>query len=403
MATRETRKKLIKFKEAAREYLIIAGRSEAPKMAAILLLIITIGTAGTLFFEHKANEDLSHVFETVWFIIVTLTTVGYGDRSPVTPGGRLFGMLLMMVGVAMMGVVTGRIASFLVERQMRAGKGLVGMSKMENHFLICGWKKDLPNILEDIMKVNPGVKAENIVLINRMDTNTIDDLKAIPKFASIKFIYGDHSDENTLVRANIKKARSIMILADASEAATPLEIDSRTVMAALTAESLNKRLYICAELLNSKFERHLQLGNVDEVILSQDYSRTLIANASSASGIGHVINQLINVDSNTPLIVNCYPLEYVGKTFKDLCDYYNDQEYMLIGILENTGNLFQRKQEALKDAQKTPDISKLVDNLKHVKGIKGNDPIINPPGDYVLNKNSMAILIGRQPRYESAV
>ncbi len=396
------RKIINKFSDFILEKYAAMRRSDVPVIVGILTAIIVMGALGILLLERGSNPDISRFYQSLWFIIVTLTTVGYGDRSPITPGGQALDMILMMVGVAIMGVVTGRIASFLVEQQMKAGRGLVGMSKMEKHFIICGWKKDLPKILEDVMKVNVGLKAENIVLINRQDHSVIDDLKTNPDFANIKFIAGDHSDENVLQRANIRRAKTILILADTSGNATPLEIDSRTVMAALTAESLNKKLYICAELLNSKFERHLELGNVDEVILSQDYSRTLIANASSASGVGHVINQLISVDSNTPLIVKQFPDKYIGKTYKEMSRYFWDKELsIVIGVLENTGNLFQRKQDALKEAQKTPDISKLVDNLKSVKEMKANDPVLNPPADYELKKNSMAVMIGRHARYET--
>jgi len=397
-----------KFILKARDFFVLQyvrlSRTEVYKIVLIVLSIVLVGAGGTLFFERGTNEGLSNFFDSFWFIIVTMTTVGYGDRSPETVGGRAFGMVIMMIGVAMMGVVTGRIASFLVERQMRAGKGLIGMSKMENHFIICGWKKDLPNIIEDVMKVNPQLREEDIVLINRMDPSVIDDLKTNPKFAGVKFIYGDHSDENVLLRANIKKARTILILADTSDNATPMEIDSRTVMCALTAESLNRKIYTCAELLNSRFERHLEIGHVDEVILSQDYSRTLIANASSSTGVGHVINQLIDVDSDTPITVKDFPEEFIGKTYAELCEHFRGKDgSILIGVLENTGNLYQRKKEALKEAQKTPDISKLVQNLNQVKMLRGNDPVINPALDYVIKTNSKAVVIGRRARHESAV
>jgi voltage-gated potassium channel len=66
---------------------------------------------------------------------------------------------------------------------------------------------------------------------------------------------------------------------------------------------------------------------------------------------------------------------------------------ILIGILENTGNIFHRKREALREAQKTPDITRLVANLQAVKELRGNQPVFNPGPDYVIKLNSRAILI----------
>ncbi len=369
-----------------------------PKVAAVFLVMVIAFAASVMFFEKKDNgESFNNLFSSIWYTMVTVTTVGYGDMFPKSVGGRIIGMIAMFFGVGMMGIITGRIASSLVERQLQAGRGLVGMQKLENHFIICGWKKDMPQILSDIMKVNPDLDAENIVLINRQDPSAIDELKANPLFNGIKFIHGDHSDEHIMQRANIKKAHTVLILADTSGGATPLEVDSRTVISALTAETLNKKLYLCAEILDTKFQRHLELGHVDEVILSQDYGRTLIANASSATGIGHVINRLISVDSDTPIRVVPFPPEYIGKPYSDLADFFHDRDNTLtVGLLENTGNLYTRKQEALKEAQKTPDISKLVDNLKIVKELKGNTPLINPPASYIVKKHSRAIIITKR-------
>ncbi len=66
---------------------------------------------------------------------------------------------------------------------------------------------------------------------------------------------------------------------------------------------------------------------------------------------------------------------------------------ILIGVLENTGNIFQRKREALQEAQKTPDISRLVSNLQEVKELRGNLPVFNPEPDYEIKSFSRAILI----------
>ncbi len=120
----------------------------------------------------------------------------------------------------------------------------------------------------------------------------------------------------------------------------------------------------------------------------------MLANASSATGVSHVVNEIIDVNSPTPVTIVAFPDSFIGKSYNDLSDHLIKKENnILIGILENTGNIFERKQEVLKEAQKTPDISKLVDNLHLIKKIKPNDPIINPGNKYTIKKNSRAIII----------
>ena len=65
----------------------------------------------------------------------------------------------------------------------------------------------------------------------------------------------------------------------------------------------------------------------------------------------------------------------------------------MIGVLENTGNFYNRRQEALAEAQKNPNMEKIVANLKKVKTLKSNIPVFNPPSDYIIPESSKAIFI----------
>ena len=66
---------------------------------------------------------------------------------------------------------------------------------------------------------------------------------------------------------------------------------------------------------------------------------------------------------------------------------------MLVGLLLNTGNFHQRRKDALREAQKNPDIKSIVDNLKKVKTLKSNEPLLTPAPDFVIQKNAKAILV----------
>jgi voltage-gated potassium channel len=62
--------------------------------------------------EESVNEEFSSFGQSMWWAIVTTTTVGYGDITPTTTNGRIAGVLLMLSGVAFLGVVAGTLASF---------------------------------------------------------------------------------------------------------------------------------------------------------------------------------------------------------------------------------------------------------------------------------------------------
>jgi voltage-gated potassium channel len=346
-----------------------------------------------LLFERGKNQSFQSLGDAVWWTVVTAATVGYGDKVPVTGGGRVVAVLVMIFGVGLVGMVTGRIASWLVAWKIKEGSGLSTQKKTKRHFIICGWKHEMSRILKDILAVNPEFSDEDLVLVSFVDPAEVENLRAEPELHGIRFVRGDYVDETVLHRANIKQAARVLILADSSTQASAQEVDARAVMAVLTIKALSKDIYTCVEIIDSKFKRYLENVHCDEILLSREHNRILLANTASASGISHVVHELIDVGRG-PLVTWDVPARFVGDTFANLGAYFHAADRsILIGILENTGNIFQRKREALREAQKTPDVGRLVANLKQVKELRGNQPVFNPGADYVIKPHSRAILI----------
>ncbi len=348
---------------------------------------------GALVEDRSASGNIRSFNDSLWWAFVTSTTVGYGDFYPKSGMGRLAGILLMFFGISFVGIVTGNIASFLVEKQLKEDRGMKAL-KLKNHFIICGWKRDMDKVLADILLKNRKYHPADIVLINTAPPEDIESIRADRRFTGINFIYGDYIDEKILHRACLKNAEKLLVLADRLVTGSVQEVDSRTVMAIITVKTISKTVYTAAELLDSKFERYLKFSNCDEVILSSDYNRSLIASASTGAGISHVISELLDPECGASISTREIADTYVGKSYSELVSHFGKTgSGVLIGLLENTGNFFLRKKVALEEAQKTPDISLLVTNLKEVKTLTPNQPVLNPDGEYVIKKYSKAIVI----------
>ena len=75
---------------------------------------ITAGSLGFHYFEAGVNANVHNYFDSVWWAIVTMTTIGYGNIYPVTVAGRLIAIVLMFTGIGTLGLFTGAIASYFV-------------------------------------------------------------------------------------------------------------------------------------------------------------------------------------------------------------------------------------------------------------------------------------------------
>jgi len=77
-------------------------------------IVLYLSAAGIYFFEYPAQPDqFSSVFHSLWWALTTLTTVGYGDMYPVTIGGKIFTFFVLVVGLGIVAVPTGLVASAL--------------------------------------------------------------------------------------------------------------------------------------------------------------------------------------------------------------------------------------------------------------------------------------------------
>ena len=105
------------------------ARNEAMVFLFATLVLLYIAALGIHHFEHEAQPDkFESVFHSLWWAVVTLTTVGYGDAYPVTVGGRIFTFIILLCGMGIVAVPAGLVATGMSrameedDRRRRAGR-----------------------------------------------------------------------------------------------------------------------------------------------------------------------------------------------------------------------------------------------------------------------------------------
>ena len=108
--------KLVRYSAAMKRFhrAFIIAREELILFGAVTLILLYLAAFGIYYFERTDQpEAFASVFHALWWAVVTLTSVGYGDVYPVTVGGKVFTFFVLMVGLGMVAVPTGLFASAL--------------------------------------------------------------------------------------------------------------------------------------------------------------------------------------------------------------------------------------------------------------------------------------------------
>lgn len=100
----------------------IGGRPGFQPFFATVTGVVFVGAGLALAFEHEQEEaSIGNFAEALWWAVVTCTTVGYGDHFPVTTGGQIVAVMLMLVGISGLSVLTASIAALFVDQDDEPG------------------------------------------------------------------------------------------------------------------------------------------------------------------------------------------------------------------------------------------------------------------------------------------
>ncbi|WP_219702357.1 ion transporter [Marinomonas lutimaris] len=108
--------KLVRYNEASFRFAkaLYSVKEELVIFLLTSMMLIYIAGLGIYYFEHEAQPDaFRSIFDCLWWAVITLTTVGYGDIYPITVGGRIFTFVLLIIGLGLIAIPTGIISSAL--------------------------------------------------------------------------------------------------------------------------------------------------------------------------------------------------------------------------------------------------------------------------------------------------
>lgn len=299
---------------------VLIRRDKIHKVALIIFAVIFVGSVAFTCFEKKINFT-----DALWWSIVTITTVGYGDISPTTIGGRIVGMWVMLLGIGFLSLFTAAVASVFIENKFMENKGMKSTCFL-NHFIICGWNFRGKDIVAELRSDAKSAELP-IVIIADINTKPLDD-------AWLHFIRGEINAEN-LKKANINAADVVIVLSD--EHLDSYARDAKTILNTMTIKDLRPEIYTCVELMDSKNLQHCKLAKADEIVIVGELATNLLVQAALDHGVTRIISELVSNRYGEEIYKINLPDRFINQTFFEaMCELKKKRNILCIGI-ENNG------------------------------------------------------------------
>lgn len=230
-----------------------------------------------------------------YWVVVTASTVGYGDLSPVTVAGKYcVAFFIIPLGLSLFGLIVGRVASALGTALRRGVKGLNTVD-VADHWLVIGWNQgrtlQLIRLLQREMMEHSEQKT--IVLC-------VQDEIENPMPGEIEFVHvTDYADANALARASVSRASCIIVDSDSDEV---------TMSTALVCAAQNPEAHIIA-YFNKEALSHVLRSHCPNIECLPSVSVEMMAKSAADPGSSELHYRLLNLDAG----MTQYSLPYTGE------------------------------------------------------------------------------------------
>ncbi len=268
------------------------------------VVVVVYGTLSEFYLENPIpNSGIHSIFESLWWVIQTISTVGYGDVAVVDFWGKVNAMVIILVGLGSLGVLTAAIAARFVELNVATKLGERRI-KMRDHIIVCNVDEGLSEIVREFNE-----SGLDVVLVDTEDPKTPN--------ANYTFVKGKCSVDADLDNAGIKNASKIVVfpergIQDVSSA------DAKTILTSMVIRKIKDDAYIIAELFKPENREHAILAGANEVVVKGAMSTLLMASAVTAPGVSKLFYELLRGEDGYRIKEYSVDPKYKGKRCEEL-------------------------------------------------------------------------------------
>lgn len=293
-----------------------------------VLLLFWALLAAIRYFEHDdPSSNIKTTFDALWYSIVTLTTVGYGDYYPHTVGGKVVGIVMVLFSLGFLSYVVGQFTNKLQSYMEKKKLGHFGTT-FDKHVVVVGWNRDARLIVDQITHAGHAI----VVLTNHRDD--IDLLHETYDKEQVFPIFGELDAPETLERAKAGAAASILL---------NLAEDAEALVYLINLRKKYGDANVVVSLKNAELKDTFYSAGATYVVAEKDISTKLIASFVFEPDVAQFTEDLMTTASGADEFdifqfqikeQNPYRDKNCWEAFLDLKKNYNAA---LIGIAKKEG------------------------------------------------------------------
>jgi len=258
---------------------------------------VVVGGLTMYFAEVGAEGSKIHdLGDAMWWALVTITTVGYGDITPATGMGRVVAGFLMLDGMFCLATFAGIVGHTLLSNLMTIRKEQLRMSTRTGHIVVLGYESSALPLLEVLQEEFPGDDQPMVIF------SPLEPLQDIPD--RFTWVPGDPTKESELDKVRLAYARAAVVmgrgrgrnLADADAVTLLTLFTIRSYMEKKDREGLKRRiqLQVVAEVLDPENVQHALVSGADEVVQTARLGLSVLGHTVAMPGTGTALNIVIS-------------------------------------------------------------------------------------------------------------
>ena len=273
---------------------------------SVLGVETTLGGISLFLVERSANPGINSVGDGLWWALVTITTVGFGDITPVTTVGRFIGGTMMVGGLFTLALFAGVVGHSLLHAVLSIREEQFRMSGYVNHIVVCGYEMG-SGMLLDVLGSEINLEEQRVVLFGPYERPR----ELGPEFM---WVQGDPTKESELDKARIAYASTVIVTG--SRRVKPQQADATSILTVFTirsalakssdAKNRKKPVRIIAEVLDSENVQHARAAGSDEVIETRRVGYSLLAHTVVYPGVADATSRMV-FDGHQNLYVGLLP------------------------------------------------------------------------------------------------